>query len=139
MFIVIHQCKYGDICEYWEVDIWLWSVVVYFNSNTRTKTSIYTKAPMEMPASIFNFLIPWHLKIKISCHFPVDCGNTYIVFPYIWGRICGSPKFITQRTDYWLLWNSTWRFNKQDETSAHPKNYPSLVQSEWNLNFKFLK
>ena len=47
---------------------------------------------MEMPARIFNFLIPWHLKIKISCNFPVDCGNTYIVFPYIWGRT-GSQNF----------------------------------------------
>ena len=59
-------------------------IVVYLHSKTRTKTSVYTKAPsMEMPARIFNFLIPWHLKIKISCNFPVDCGNTYIVFPYI--------------------------------------------------------
>ena len=90
---------------------------------------------MEMPATICNFLIPWHLKIKISCNFLFDCGNTYIVFPYIWGRICGSQKIFTQRTDYWLLWNSTWRFNTEAETLAHPK---SLVQSEWNLNFKFL-
>lgn len=32
-----------------------------------------------MLARICNFLIPRHLKIKISCNFPVDCGNTYFL------------------------------------------------------------
>ena len=46
-----------------------------------------------MPARICNFLIPWHLKIKISCNFPVDCGNTYIVFPYIWAEFVVRKNF----------------------------------------------